>query len=39
MWQPEIADGCDIFYLLIWQGIFSFHRHLGSVLFVDILPV
>ena len=29
IWRPEIADGCDISYLLIWQEIFSFHRHSG----------
>ena len=26
IWRPEIADGCDISWLLIWQEIFSFHR-------------
>jgi len=27
IWRPEIADGCDISYLLIWQKIFSsFHK-------------
>ena len=26
IWRPEIADGCDISCLLIWQEIFSFHR-------------
>ena len=25
IWMPEIADGCDISCLLIWQEIFSFH--------------
>ena len=25
IWRPEIADGCDISYLLIWREIFSFH--------------
>ena len=25
IWRPEIADGCDISCLLIWQEIFSFH--------------
>ena len=25
VWMPEIADGCDISCLLIWQEIFSFH--------------
>ena len=24
--RPEIADGCDISCLLIWQEIFSFHQ-------------
>ena len=24
IWRPEITDGCDISYLLIWQKIFSF---------------
>ena len=23
IWWPEIADGCDIFCLLIWQEIFT----------------
>jgi len=26
IWRPEIADGCDISWLWIWQEIFSFHR-------------
>jgi len=26
IWKPEVTDGCDISYLLIWQEIFSFHR-------------
>ena len=26
IWRPEIADGCDIVCLLIWQDIFSFHN-------------
>ena len=26
IWRPEIADGCDISCLLIWQEIFSFHK-------------
>ena len=26
VWRTEIADGCDISCLLIWQEIFSFHR-------------
>ena len=26
IWSLEIADGCDISYLLIWQEICSFHR-------------
>ena len=26
IWRPEIAKGCDIPCLLIWQEIFSFHR-------------
>ena len=25
IWRPEIANGCDIPCLLIWQEIFSFH--------------
>ena len=25
IWRPKIAGGCDIFCLLIWQEIFSFH--------------
>ena len=25
IWRPEIADGCDISCLLIWQEIFSFY--------------
>ena len=25
IWRPDIADGCDISCLLIWQEIFSFH--------------
>ena len=25
IWRAEITDGCDIFCLLIWQEIFSFH--------------
>ena len=25
IWRPEIADGCDISCLLIWQEMFSFH--------------
>ena len=29
MWRPEIADGCDISCLLIWQEITSFHSSLG----------
>ena len=24
IWRPEIADGCDISYLLIGQEVFSF---------------
>ena len=26
IWRPEIADGCDISCLLIWQEIFLFHN-------------
>ena len=26
IWRPEIADGCDISCLSIWQEIFSFHH-------------
>ena len=26
IWRPEIADGCHISCLLIWQEIFSFHK-------------
>ena len=26
IWSLEVADGCDISYLLIWQEIFSSHR-------------
>ena len=26
IWRPEIADGCDMSCLLIWQEIFSFHK-------------
>ena len=26
IWRPEIADGCDISCLLIWQEIISFHK-------------
>ena len=26
IWRPEIAEGCDISYLLIWQEMFSFHK-------------
>ena len=26
IWRPEIAEGCDISCLLIWQEIFSFHK-------------
>ena len=26
IWRPEIADGCDISCLLIWQEIVSFHK-------------
>ena len=25
IWRPEIADGCDISCLWIWQGTFYFH--------------
>jgi len=25
IWRPEIADGCDISCLSVWQEIFSFH--------------
>ena len=28
LWRPEIADGCFISCLLIWQEIFSFHSML-----------
>ena len=26
IWSLEVADGCDISYLLIWQEIFSSQR-------------
>ena len=26
IWRPDIADGCHISCLLIWQEIFSFHN-------------
>ena len=29
IWRPEVADGCDISCLLIWQEIFSFHTILN----------
>ena len=27
IWRPEIADGCDISCLLIWQEMFSFYPY------------
>ena len=28
IWRPEIANGCDISWWLIWQEIFSFHTYI-----------
>ena len=29
VWRPEITDGCDNSWLLIWQETFSFHNALN----------
>ena len=35
--KPEITDGCDIFCLLTWQEIFSFHRALTCEFWKDAI--